>query len=340
MSEIGYPRSAAEVVATVAELFVNQQKADLAELLESAVAYIEQTDYDNWNGGTYSWALRLEIPVSIYAKFENRLEEVESDIAKKIGLLDRMYPRDHLNEVTIFPISSATAALGKNATPSKLDKTRIWGAHGFKLFLSHVSVHKVAVGDLSKELSVLGVSAFVAHADIEPSLEWRDEIEIALRSMDALTALLTPEFPASLWTDQEVGWAFGRGVLALPVMLGATPYGFLGKFQGVTGGNLDHPSDLASQIVKVLLWNRQTQAEMRRALVAAFSKVNTYKRALTISKILLELSDFTDDEKSTIWQALAENSQISDAHRLPEAIVRAIGKPPVKVATTDEDIPF
>lgn len=340
MSEIGYPRSAAEVVSTVAELFVNQQKADLAELLESAVAYIEQTDYDNWNGGTYSWALRLEIPVSIYAKFENRLEEVESDISKKIGLLDRMYPRDHLNEVTILPISSATAVLGKKATPSTLEVTRIWREHSFKLFLSHVSLHKVAVGNLSKELSVFGVSAFVAHADIEPSLEWRDEIEIALRSMDALTALVTPEFHASLWTDQEVGWAFGRGVLALPVMLGATPYGFLGKFQGVTGGDLDHPSDLASQVVKALLGNRQTQSEMRRALVGAFSTVMTYKQAQSISKILFQLSDFTDDEKSTIWQASVENSQISDAYGLPEAIVRAIGKPPVKVATIDEDLPF
>lgn len=340
MSEIGYPRSAAEVVATVAELFVNQQKSDLAELLESAVAYIEQTGYDNWDGGTYSWALRLEIPVSIYARFESRLEEVEADISKKIGLLDRMYPRDHLNEVTILPISSATAALGKKATPSTLAVTRIWGTHSFKLFLSHVSAHKVAVGKLSSALSIYGISAFVAHEDIEPSLEWRDEIEIALRSMDALAVLMTPEFHASFWTDQEVGWAFGRGVLALPVMLGSTPYGFLGKFQGVPGGDLSRPSDLASQIIKALLGNRQTQTEMRRALFYAFANVATYKDAQSISRILFQLSDFTDDEKSTIWQASSENSQISDAYGLPEAIIRAIGKPPVKVVTFEEDVPF
>lgn len=341
MSEIGYPRSASEVVATLGELFINQQKPELAELLESAVAYIEQTDYDNWNGGTYTWALRLEIPVSIYAKFESSLEAIESEISKKLGLLDRIYPRDHLSEVTILPISSATATLGKKATPSGLDIIRLWGDRKFKLFLSHVSAHRVTVGELSTALSIYGISAFVAHDNIEPSLEWRNEIEIALRSMDALAALVTSEFHASLWTDQEVGWAFGRGVLALPVMLGATPYGFLGKFQGVPGGDLSRSSDLAAIIVKALLGNRQTHAEMRRALVSAFAAVYTYEQAKLVSKILAQLTDFTDEEKLAIWKAYDDNGQIRDSYGVRETLVRAIGNQPVKkVVSIEEDIPF
>ena len=341
MSKIGYPRSASEVVATLGELFINQQKPELAELLESAVAYIEQTDYDNWDGGTYSWALRLEIPVSIYAKFESSLETVESQISKKLGLLDRIYPRDHLSEVTILPISSATAALGKKVVPSGLDILRLWGDGKFKLFLNHVSAHKVSIGKLGTALSVYGVSPFVAHVDIEPSLEWRDEIEIALRSMDALAALVTPEFHASPWTDQEVGWAFGRGVLTLPVMLGATPYGFLGKFQGVPGGDLQRPEDLSALIVKALLGNRQTHAEMRRALVAAFAAVFTYKQAKLVSEILVQLTDFTDEEKSAIWKAYDDNSQIKDSYGVRGALVQAIGSQPIKkVVAVEEDIPF
>ena len=339
MSEIAYPRSASEVVVMLSELFVSQGKHELGELLENAVAYIEQTDYDNWNGGSYSWALRLEVPVASFAKIESRLKEIETEIANKIGVFDRVYPRDHLNEVTILPISTATAALGKKATPSTLDVARIWGAQGFKLFLSHVSVHKIEVGSLRKELAVLGISAFVAHADIEPSLEWRDEIETALRSMDALAALVTPEFHASYWTDQEVGWAFGRGVLALPIMLGATPYGFLGKFQGVPGGDLSNPADLSARIVKALLANRQTHSEMRRALVTAFSKVTTYNQAKFVSKVLFQLHDFTDQEKAAIWQALAENTQIADAYGVPDSIFHSIGKPPVPASKSD-DIPF
>jgi hypothetical protein len=341
MTEVAYPRSADAVIATISELFINQGKAELAELLENAVACIEQTDYDNWDGGSYYWALRLEVPVASFAKIENRLKEIESDIAIKIGLFDRVYPRDHLNEVTILPISTATAALGKKVAPSSLDVTRIWGAHGFKLFLSHVSAHKVEVGNLRKELAVLGINAFVAHADIEPSLEWRDEIEIALRSMDALAALVTPEFHVSFWTDQEVGWAFGRGVLALPIMLGATPYGFLGKLQGVPGGDLINPADLAARIVKALLANRQTHSEMRRALLTAFGKVITYNQAKVVSKVLFQLRDFTDQEKAAIWQALEENDQIKDAFGVPDIIKRTIGNPPeAKKASTPDDFPF
>ena len=341
MSEIGYPRSAAEVVATLVELFINQQKLELADLLESSVSYIEQTDYDNWNGGTYYWALRLEVPVSSYAKFESTLEAVESEISKKLELLDRAYPRDHLKSVTISPLSSATAAFGKKVFPSSLDTRRLWGEGKFKLFLSHVSKHKTSVGKLGVELAIYGVSPFLAHDDIEPSLEWRDEIEVALRSMDALAALVTPEFHSSFWTDQEVGWAFGRGVLALPVMLGATPYGFLGKFQGIPGGDLERPGDLAALIVKALLGNRQTHDEMRRALIAAFADVVSYEQAKLVSKQLVKLTEFTDEEKVRIWQAYDDNGQIRDAFGVREALVGAVGKQPAKkVDSWDEGIPF
>lgn len=341
MSEVGYPRSAAEVVATLGELFTHQQKPELAELLESAVASIEFIDYNSWDGGTNYWALRLEVPVNLFSKFEEKLVDVEAEISKKISLLDRNFPRDHLREVTILPISSATAALGKKATPSGFDVARLWGEGKFKLFLSHVSAYKVSVGKLSAALSIYGVSAFVAHDDIEPSLEWRDEIEIALRSMDALAALVTPEFHASLWTDQEVGWAFGRGVLALPVMLGAAPYGFLGKFQGVSGGDLTRPADLAALITKALLGNRQTHAEMRRALVSAFAAVITYEQAKFVSKILVQLTDFTDEEKSAIWKAYEDNGQIKDSYGVRETLVRAIGNQPIKkVAPVEDDVPF
>src|SRR5208283_1859713 len=75
---------------------------------------------------------------------------------------------------------------------------------------------------------------FVAHEDIHPTTEWQNEIENALFSMDAFVALMTQEFHDSLWTDQEVGVAFGRGVPIIAVKLGRDPYGFIGKFQALS----------------------------------------------------------------------------------------------------------
>lgn len=63
MPEAAFPKSVVEVVTTLAEIFRNQRRSEVVELLESANATIEQIGYDNWNGGTYDWALRLDVPV-------------------------------------------------------------------------------------------------------------------------------------------------------------------------------------------------------------------------------------------------------------------------------------
>ncbi len=76
--------------------------------------------------------------------------------------------------------------------PSENEIARSWSEGMFRLFLSHLAQHKVGVSKLKLELKQLGIEAFVAHEDIEPRLEWRDEIEVSLRSMHALAALITP----------------------------------------------------------------------------------------------------------------------------------------------------
>ncbi len=108
-----------------------------------------------------------------------------------------------------------------------------WAAGHFRLFLSHISSFKATIAKLQSALHRFGISAFVAHVDIEPTREWQDEIEAGLFSMDALAAVLMPGFPESKWTDQEVGVAVGRGALIVPIMRGLNPYGFIGKYQGL-----------------------------------------------------------------------------------------------------------
>lgn len=42
--------------------------------------------------------------------------------------------------------------------------------------------------------------------------------------MDALIAILTPDFPESKWCDQEFGFSYGRKKLAIPIRIGIDPY--------------------------------------------------------------------------------------------------------------------
>src|SRR6266700_3601506 len=99
-----------------------------------------------------------------------------------------------------------------------------WRTGMLRLFISHLAVHRAFAGDLQEALLRYGISSFVAHNDIEPTLEWQTQIETALASCEALVALLHDKFHQSNWTDQEIGFAMGCGVPAFAVRFNETPY--------------------------------------------------------------------------------------------------------------------
>jgi hypothetical protein len=339
MNEATYPKPVSDVVSTVAEICRHQRKLEIVELLEGAHARFDQVNYDNWNGGTFTWALRLEVPIGIFGAVQSRLGEIEKDILGKLDYLARQYPNHLLNEVTISPTAVGAPALGSRLAPSELEVRQIWPEGRFRLFLSHLAKHKAEVARLKEELRVRGVAAFVAHEDIEPSLEWQTEIELRLRSMHAMAALLTPEFNSSSWTDQEIGWALGRGVLVVPVRLGIDPYGFVGKFQGVRG-SLENPSLLAGSIVQALIANRQTHGEMRRALVSAFVGSISFAMSKALKPLVVQIADFSTEEKEALQRACSENSQVMQAIGVRSAIFAAFGDPKPKTVAKSDDTPF
>ena len=94
-----------------------------------------------------------------------------------------------------------------------LDMKRIWGdgnANRHRLFISHKAVHREKVGQLAKTLNTRDIRTFVANHDVEPGRLWRSEILNALKTMTHFVALLTDDFHKSSWTNQEVGYSFGR----------------------------------------------------------------------------------------------------------------------------------
>lgn len=153
MGEGEFPKSVADAMATITDVFRYQGRIDVVELLENANARFDRTEFDNWNGGTSTWALRLEVPVSVFASAEPRLSDIERDIAAKIRHLIRDCPNDNIGEVTISPLPPGALTLGRTMTPSEMEIRRLWRERRFRLFLSHVSCHKVAVSKLKDELS-------------------------------------------------------------------------------------------------------------------------------------------------------------------------------------------
>ena len=155
-------------------------------------------------------------------------------------------------------------------------ESTFWKPEHCRLFISHVPQFKVEASDLAEEcLSRYAITAFVAHEDIEPTKEWQNEIELALGSMDAIVALLTPEFNDSKWTDQEIGFAVGQGKLVIPVRCGLDPYGFIAKHQGIQGAGKTIPQ-IAADVFQTLLKHQVTQGRMAEALVAQFERSESY----------------------------------------------------------------
>lgn len=331
MAENSYPKPIEEVITTLADICRHQNEHLLVDICMKSQARMELTDYDNWNGGTSVWALMLEVPIPLFAQANGNLEATEKTLHSNISALDKLHPNDCIGAVKIAPLTSKA-----HTRAPAIEGDRLWDSGLLRLFLSHKDEHKKAVAALKAELKIRGISAFVAHDDIEPTNEWMDEIELGLRSMDALAALLTPKFHESNWTDQEIGWALGRDVLVLPVRLGIDPYGFGGKYQGISG-NLDNHVSLAMAIVQILASKPKTKSAMRRGLITAFCDSGSYNMAIELWGHLKDL-EFTSEEKAILLKAHEENDQISGSVFVSPKLRAKVGNP-IKAVRKD-DVPF
>ena len=330
-----FPQSAEAVVATLTELFRHQGNHLACDVLENAKARIEETGYDNWDGGQYLFTLFLDLPLKVFAPIEPDVSRMEKVISGKLPSVLRNTGNTLLREVAISPIlEQPPTAVDPKIAP--VDVEHLWLPGMLRLFLSHVSVHKVEVSKLKSEFRKFGISSFVAHEDIEPNLEWQREIELALRSMHALVALLTPDFHDSKWTDQEVGFAIGKGALVIPVRLGLDPYGFIGKLQG-SPGKLDAPDTLASGVVDLLLKSKRTAGTMREALVVGLEKSPSFAVSKAIAVKVEGIKFFTSEQLVRMEAACNNNEQVTNSFNVPERIKRVIHrfKP-----TVVDDTPF
>jgi nucleoside 2-deoxyribosyltransferase len=192
--------------------------------------------------------------------------------------------------------------------PSALEPT-FWRKDMLRLFISHLASRRVFASELQENLFRYGVSSFVAHNDIEPTSEWQTQIEMALSTCDALVALLHDKFHASNWTDQEIGFAMGRGVPTFAVRLGETPYGFIGRFQAFNGSK-KAPSQLASELFDCYRSNKQTEKKMGEVVVSLFEVSNSFADAKERMGFLEEIRNWDCLSDHVLHQRLRQTRRL------------------------------
>lgn len=304
------PKTMERHLAALSKLYAQEGKRQLQEIIVNAQTRVqEEWSRDNWNGGTYGHALYLVLPEALFLNSVKQKGEIQSQIKEDLNKIHNIQ-NEFIEEVFIemevgddheWRMSSGLLLSSRRTVPESATK-RIWGDAGFRVFLSHKTEVKKETAELKESLRLFGVSCFVAHEDIHPTKAWQDEIENALASMDAFVALLSEDFHKSLWTDQEVGYAFARGVPIIAVRLGLDPYGFIGKFQGLTSTWPKAAQEIAKLLVK--------HDRMFTSYVSALRRCPSWSDGNTLALALDGLEQLTDAQVDELVAAYNDTSEL------------------------------
>ncbi len=297
-------------LGALSKLYAQEGKRQLQEIVVNARTRVhEEWSRDNWNGGTYGHVLYLVLPEPLFlssVKLKNVIQTQSKEDLNKIHNVQNEFIEEVFMEMEFgddheWRKDSGLLLSGKRAVSPDASK-RIWGDEGFRVFLSHKADVKKETADLKERLRLFGISCFVAHEDIHPTKAWQDEIENALASMDGFVALMTANFHDSDWTDQEVGFAFARGVPIIAVRLGKDPYGFIGKFQGLSSA---WPT-AAADIVQILIKNDR----MFSAYISALRKCPNWDGGNTLAKALPGIERLSASQVNELIAAYNETSEL------------------------------
>ncbi len=86
-----------------ARLFAYEGNAKLVSILAVASISAAQTGYDNWDGGTYTYTVYLEVPQSIYLEINTEIDTIAQAILEKLNTFLHRYERTWLGQVSIAP---------------------------------------------------------------------------------------------------------------------------------------------------------------------------------------------------------------------------------------------
>jgi len=222
-----------------------------------------------------------------------------------------------------------------------------WKSPELRIFISHLSTKKSIAHSVADQLALFGASAFVAHDDIEPSDEWAREIQSALRSCDAMVAVMSDGFHDSIWCDQEIGAAIGRMVPLVSLYYESPPKGFAGLIQGIeVTGKKTLP--VVSQIMSRLVKHPSTAGSASRALSVAMRSSTSWRQSNEISKILAGVTRLDSTSARNLQEALEHNGEVSGSFEAPKVIPEILerfgyprdAKTEQEPAIDHDDIPF
>ena len=93
------------------------------------------------------------------------------------------------------------------------------------------------------------------------------------------------DFHQSNWTDQEIGFAMGRGVPTFAIRFGTRPLWIYRPISGIQW-NIEVAEDMAKELFDVYRKNKQTQVIMSDVVVGLFEDSGSFAEAKRLMEIL------------------------------------------------------
>lgn len=92
-----------DYLATTSELLVAEGMMEAAEVLRTSTPKVEETGYDNWNGGTRIWTIYLQLEPVVYSQLGANRESLEEQITNRVKSVLEPFSDDWFG-VKVVPI--------------------------------------------------------------------------------------------------------------------------------------------------------------------------------------------------------------------------------------------
>jgi hypothetical protein len=99
---------------TVTEIAKADGADDIVGLLTNSQVTIQQTDYDNWNGGTYGYTIYICVDVKTFINYRDKIEDIEKAVDRRFSLAIRHLDNEQISRVSIIPKSYGLNAPAPN----------------------------------------------------------------------------------------------------------------------------------------------------------------------------------------------------------------------------------
>ena len=177
-----------------------------------------------------------------------------------------------------------------------------------KIFLSYSTKDKKLAGEIKDGLEQYGQEVFLAHEDIEPSAKWVQRILSELDVYEVFIPLLTENFKASEWTDQEAGMAMAGNRIIIPVKIKDDPHGFISRYQALI---LSEDTQITCFEIMMTIYKQfKPRIKIKDILIRKFGKSRNYDETSRNFQFLASFDKFTNRQVAQILEHAMSNDQI------------------------------